>query len=193
MLLAGDSLVFRVVLVGDSSVGKTSIVNSFLHKSFNGSEPTTIGAAHESYAEVRDGLAMELQIWDTAGQEKYKSLGPVYYRQAAAALAVFDMANRDSFDNLPGWVREFRSVAGSDAVVVVVGNKTDLDPHAVSCADAEQWCAAQGFAFVPTSAKLGTAVPEVFDLLLTRLALTRRPATTKLAPPPAEPDGGGCC
>jgi small GTP-binding protein len=197
MLIETDALVFRVVLIGDSSVGKTSIVNSFLHKNFNANEQNTIGAAHESYTEVRDGFRIELQIWDTAGEEKFKSLGPIYYRQAAAALLVFDMSNHHSFESLPGWVENFQNVAGTEAIVVVVGNKIDLDQLRVTNAEAEQWCKGRGFDFVPASAKLGTGVADVFDVLLTKLAATTDTSTTRgaqrfVAPPQAD-EKGGCC
>jgi small GTP-binding protein len=142
---------------------------------------------------------MELQIWDTAGEEKFKSLGPIYYREASAALAVFDVSNPQSFEDLNGWIENFHSVAGSEAVVVVVGNKIDLvDAQKVTNAEAEQWCGAREYAFVAASAKTGEGVPDVFDRLLSLLAERRDDSTSRsvqrFVAPPLEPqEKSGCC
>jgi small GTP-binding protein len=170
-----------VGLIVDSSVGTTRLVARFLHKHFNANETNTSGASYETYSEVRDGFTMELQIWDTAGEEKFKSLGPIYYREVSAALAGFDVSNPSSFQALSGWIADFQSVAGSEAVIVVVGNKIDLvGAQKVTPAEAEQWCSAREYAFVAASAKTGVGVPEVFDRLLTLLA-NRRDDTTSRA------------
>jgi small GTP-binding protein len=192
MQIAGGAVVFRVVLIGDSSVGKTCLLTRFLHKDFNLNETNTIGASYETYSEVRDGFTMELQIWDTAGEEKFKSLGPIYYREASAALAVFDVSNPLSFEALSGWISNFQSVAGSEAVIVVVGNKIDLvDAQKVTLAEAEQWCGGREYAFVPASAKSGSGVPDVFDRLLTllerRCGDTTSRAVQRFVAPPLEP------
>jgi small GTP-binding protein len=199
MLIGEGALVFRVVLIGNSSVGKTSLVRRFLHNEFNPSEANTIGASYETYTEVRDGFSMELQIWDTAGQEKFKSLGPIYYREASAAIAVFDLSNSDSFEGLSGWIDSFRSVAGSDAVIVVVGNKLDLvDVQKVTLAEAEQWCAGHEYGFVPASAKTAAGVADIFDRLLAMLADRRDDTAShgvqRFVAPPLEPsESGRCC
>jgi small GTP-binding protein len=190
MLVDEGSIVFRVVLIGDSSVGKTCVVNRFLHDSFDNHEPNTIGASYETYIENRDGFAMELQIWDTAGQEKYKSLGPIYYRESAAALAVFDMSNHGSFESIPGWIKSFRSVSGEAAIVIVVGNKMDLvDEQVVQIEEAQHWAQVEGLDFLPASAKTGSGVREVFDKLLDRLAEKRDSFQAKdsASVPPLEP------
>jgi small GTP-binding protein len=201
MLIDEGTLVFRVVLIGDSSVGKTCIVNRFRHNNFNSSEQNTIGASYETYSETRNGFQIELQIWDTAGQEKFKSLGPVYYRDAAAALAVFDLSNRSTLEGLDGWITNFRAIAGPDALVVVVGNKADLvDLQKVSEKEARQWCEDQGLDFLATSAKTGSGVAEVFDLVLTRLSQKQCDFATKGVPKfmptpqlaPAEKKDCGC-
>jgi small GTP-binding protein len=201
MLFEDGSLVFRVVLIGESSVGKTCLINRFRHNTFNSNEQNTIGASYETYSERRDNLRIELQIWDTAGQEKFKSLAPVYYRDAAAAIAVFDLTNHASFEGMSNWISNFREVAGQEAVVVVVGNKADLvDNQRVSETEARQWVEDQGLDFRQASAKTGTGVQEVFDLLITRLTEKRSEFTEKGAPkflpapelPKEEKSGCGC-
>jgi small GTP-binding protein len=198
MRIGEGAIVFRVVLIGDSSVGKTSLVKRFLHNEFSLNETNTIGASYETYTEVRDGFSMELQIWDTAGQEKFKSLGPIYYREASAAIAVFDLSNAATFEALSGWIDNFRSVAGADALVVVVGNKLDLvDLQKVTLEEAEQWCGNHEFGFVAASAKTAAGVADVFDRLLVMLAERRDDTTSHgvqrfVAPPLEPPSSGGC-
>jgi small GTP-binding protein len=142
---------------------------------------------------------MELQIWDTAGEEKFKSLGPIYYREASAAIVVFDVTNPSSFEALSDWISNFQSVAGAEAVIVIVGNKIDLvDTQKVTNVEAEQWCKARDYPFLPASAKTGVGVHDVFDRLLTLLAERRDNSTSgavqRFVAPPLEPrEKPGCC
>jgi small GTP-binding protein len=170
MFVEDGALTFRIVLIGDSSVGKTCVVNRFLHDSFKAAEPNTIGVSYEAYTTMRGGRMMELQIWDTAGQEKFKSIGPIYYREAAAALAVFDLTNGPTFESIPVWVDNFRGVAGAAAVVIVVGNKLDLENRKVNAAEARQWCDARTLDYIETSAKTGDGIYTLFETLVDRLA-----------------------
>jgi small GTP-binding protein len=161
-------LVYRIALIGDTCVGKTSVMNRFLHNSFNAAQQSTIGTNYETYSEVREGVQVQLQIWDTAGQEKYKSLGPIYYRDASAAVAVFDLTRRETFQNLGSWIDNFLPADG--AAVITVGNKLDLaDDQQVSVAEAAAWAGAANMDFVATPAKTGQGIREVFDVLLSKL------------------------
>ena len=174
MIVSDDELAFRVVLIGDSSVGKTCIVNRFVNNQFREDELNTIGAMYENYKERRNGSEVSLQIWDTAGQEKFKSLGPVYYRDAAAAILVFDLTNRQSFDNVSDWLKSFRTAAGDNALVVLVGNKNDLIVgDAAIETQASDWATEKGFKFFSTSAKTGNGIVELFSFLIDTLAASR--------------------
>ena len=158
---------FRAVTIGESSVGKTCLVNRFIRNQFNIAEANTVGAIYDTYTTQRDGLTIEVQIWDTAGQEKFRSLAPAYYRGAAAAVVVFDMSKRSTFQNLQSWIDDFKAVAGEDAVILVVGNKVDLsDQIQVTESEALEWSKARNANFFMTSAKEGTGVKELFSELV---------------------------
>ena len=170
MLVDNEKVTFRVVTIGDSSVGKTCIINRFLRNSFDGNEPNTIGALYDSYYQECNGKTIEIQLWDTAGQEQYRALGPVYFRSASAALVVFDITNRDSFNNLLDWIKAFRNVSGDNTIVIVVGNKCDLSDRAVQVQEAKEWASVNDCSYVETSAKTGQGVKLLFDELVSLLA-----------------------
>jgi small GTP-binding protein len=164
MIAESEIETFRVVTIGDSSVGKTSIVNRFIHGQFRSDEPNTVGALYESYTEEHNGRQIEVQVWDTAGQEQYRSLSPVYFRSAAAAILVFDLTNRTSYENLEGWLTCFRSASGDKNLIFLVGNKTDLvSKRRVSEQEAQDWAKENGCQYYETSAHNATGIPELFS------------------------------
>jgi small GTP-binding protein len=166
-----DRVTFRTVTIGDSSVGKTSIVSRFIRDRFDPNEKNTIGALYDAYTDNPDGREVEVQIWDTAGQEQYRSLSPVYFRSAAAALIVFDLTNRDSFTNLDDWLTSFRVATAHRAILFLVGNKLDLESDRKIPADeASDWAASNGCSYYETSAKTGQGVRELFSALAATLA-----------------------
>jgi small GTP-binding protein len=112
----------RVVIIGDSSVGKTSLLSSLLGSAFNPHTEPTVGANWQSYTPPNRPNALQLQLWDTAGQERYRSLGPLYYRGAVGGVVVYDVTNRCSFDNVRTWISAFQNTAGTEAALIVVGN-----------------------------------------------------------------------
>ena len=170
MLIEDEKITFRCVTIGDSNVGKTCIVNVFLHDKFNPNEPNTIGTLYESFMEKRDEREIEVQIWDTAGQEQYRSLGPIYYRSCSSALIVYDCTNQKSFENLTEWCTEFRNVAGENTIIIVIGNKVDLiNERCISKQEGEEWASKNQCLYMETSAKSGLGVKEVFNLLVDEL------------------------
>jgi small GTP-binding protein len=188
----------RVVLIGDSSVGKTAIVNRFLYDSFTTDQPNTIGVLHYTYSEERNGTQIQIQIWDTAGEERYRSLGPVYYRDASAGLVVFDLSISSTFTDLEQWTAAFKSTAAGDAIVIIVGNKLDLlEPGNSAIQEAKAWCESQGFQFFATSAKTGEGVAHVFSTLIGRIADRQRSVEDRsIVPEPemaATRESDGCC
>lgn len=122
--MADVPLTLRIVLLGDTEVGKTSLIQRFMRNSFENVQRNTVGAVFYTYEIEKDKKKIIFQIWDTAGQERYRGLGPIYYRNAIAAIAVFDMSNDCSLDNLKAWVNDFAHYA-DNTMVFVVGNKTD--------------------------------------------------------------------
>ncbi|OHT09326.1 small GTP-binding protein [Tritrichomonas foetus] len=153
----------RVVTIGETSVGKTSIITQLVKKTFNPNEKSTVGAMFVIYNQQVDNELVEMQIWDTAGQERFRSLGPIYYRGAEAAVVVFDYTSMTSFERLQSWVSAFQDVAGTETVIFVVGNKTDLKEEAqVSPEIAENWATERGFRLFSTSALTGEGVEQTF-------------------------------
>lgn len=171
MLVEDEKITYRVVTIGSSSVGKTSIINRFLHEKFNEQEQNTVGALYESFTETRNGQEMEIQIWDTAGQEQYRSLTNVYFRGAAAALLVFDLTNTNSYGQLGDWLQSFYNSNDSKTIVFVVGNKCDLEKdRRIPTADAQDWAKTNGCFYIETSAAEGENIQELFTQLVDELA-----------------------
>jgi small GTP-binding protein len=186
----------RVVLIGDSSVGKTSIVNRLIDERFNANEQTTVGANWQLYSTVIDGMRVEFQIWDTAGQEKFRSLGPLYYRNALGAVAVFDVTSRPSFENIGGWITAFTAVAGAETVVVIAANKCDAEGPArrVGAKEAIDWATECGAQVFETSAMTGQNVKQLFEALAEEVVhlqpKRQKKKTEELA---AAKNTSGCC
>lgn len=173
-MIADSSPRYRVVLVGDSSVGKTCILAQLVDHKFSKNEQSTIGANSQIYIEGINNngkeVKVEMQIWDTAGQEKYRSLGPIYFRNASAALAVFDMTNKTSFENLGQWIRSFQDVAGENALVYIVANKSDLTSAIqISFNEAKAFASQQNFEVYETSALTGKNIQKMFSDLAKKL------------------------
>lgn len=120
---------FKLVLLGESAVGKSSIVHRFVKNTFDNMRESTIGAAFltQTITLPENNTTIKFEIWDTAGQERYKSLAPMYYRNANAALCVYDITNRSSFNKAQDWIKELRKQAPEGIVICLVGNKLDLE------------------------------------------------------------------
>lgn len=167
MLIEEDKITFRTVTIGDSSVGKTSVVGKFIRGTFDANEKNTIGALYDFFKVTRDSQEIEVQVWDTAGQEQYRSLSPVYFRSAAAAIIVFDITNRSSFESVSTWLNEFRNVCSDKAVILLLGNKVDLDlSRKVELYEANDFAEKNDCHYFETSAKTGAGIQEVFDQLV---------------------------
>jgi small GTP-binding protein len=162
-----QSIHARVVVIGDSTVGKTSLLNSIISRHFNQYEcPTVVSNFHIYTGDVK-GTNVELQIWDTAGQEKFRSLGPIYYRNSIAAIVVYDCTARPTFEHLSRWIEEFMETAGSQTAIAIAGNKIDLvDKIEVTWPEAQDWARTQGYIVGQTSAQTGQGVDVLFNELV---------------------------
>jgi len=158
-----DVFKVKLVLLGDTQVGKSSIVIRFVKNEFDQYRYPTIGATFLTQKVQLQEHTVRFQIWDTAGQEKYKSLAPLYYKGAHAALVVYDITNRESFENAKGWVEELKQSEGANVVIGLAGNKLDLEEkRKVQKSEAEGLAAEQGFIFKETSAKNGENIWDIF-------------------------------
>ncbi|KAH0791245.1 putative ras-related protein Rab-5C [Histomonas meleagridis] len=152
----------KVVLIGSSSVGKTSIVIRFANKTFPTSQESTIGAAFISRdVQTQKGNIVSLHVWDTAGQERYRSLVPRYSQGASAIIIVYDVTDPDSFEEAKEWHRETREIQHEDVIWFLVGNKCDLNAT-VDREKAKEFAEENGLTYFETSAKTGQGVEELF-------------------------------
>ena len=154
----------KVVFVGDTQVGKTCIITRLVTGSFRENNLATIGAAFQTHVISTDQGAVSMQIWDTAGQEKYRALAPMYYRSADVAVLCFDLTNMASFQAMDQWANELEEKAPPNLQLVIVGNKSDLAGERVVAREvAENYAKQHGAVFYKeVSAKTGDGVTELF-------------------------------
>uniref|UniRef100_A0A131XR15 Putative ras-related in brain n=2 Tax=Ixodes ricinus TaxID=34613 RepID=A0A131XR15_IXORI len=153
----------KLCLLGDSGVGKSSILQRFVYNTFNPSAESTIGASFMMKNMVLHDRTLKFNIWDTAGQERYRALAPMYYRGAAAAIIVYDITSQDSFAAVQSWVRELQAHGEHNIALGIAGNKCDLqDYREVSYATGESYAQQINAVFVETSALRATNIQELF-------------------------------
>ncbi|KAI0032199.1 ras-domain-containing protein [Vararia minispora EC-137] len=153
----------KIVLLGDQSVGKTSLITRFMYDTFDNTYQATIGIDFLSKTMYLDDRTVRLQLWDTAGQERFRSLIPSYIRDSTVAIVVFDITNRQSFMSTTKWIDDVRSERGNDVMVVLVGNKADLsDKRQVTLEEATAKAQQLNIMFMETSAKAGHNVKSLF-------------------------------
>ncbi|KAI8386689.1 probable GTP-binding protein YPT52 [Nakaseomyces glabratus] len=179
-------LQFKLVLLGDSSVGKSSIVHRFVKDTFDELRESTIGAAFLSQTvKIKDGnedVVIKFEIWDTAGQERYKSLAPMYYRNANAALVVYDVTQPDSLSKAQSWVQELQNKVGDEELVIyLVGNKVDIveadeSARKIETEEGAEYAQAQKLLFKEVSAKTGAGVKDIFQEIGEQLYSTKKAA-----------------
>lgn len=177
------SLKHKLVLLGDQSVGKTSIITRFIYDTFDQQYQATIGIDFFSKNIVLDGRTTRLHLWDTAGQERFRSLIPNYIRNSACAVVVYDVTQRATFVSSFSWIDSVREVRGEDVLVFLVGNKSDLgDPERreVSVEEAEQRAKACGALFMEVSAKNGRNIQRLFKAVVQALALRSNHAAEEM-------------
>lgn len=154
---------FKLVFLGEQSVGKTSLITRFMYDSFDNTYQATIGIDFLSKTMYLDDRTVRLQLWDTAGQERFRSLIPSYIRDSSVAVVVYDITNRTSFMNTSKWVDDVRGERGNDVIIVLVGNKTDLnDKRQVTTEEGEKKAREYRVMFIETSAKAGYNVKSLF-------------------------------
>ena len=157
----------KIVLLGDSGVGKTCLISRFISGQFDANVNSTNGASYASkkveFPEL--GKSLVLDIWDTAGQEKYKSLTKFFYKDAAMVVLVYDITRRESFDNLKNfWYKEIKEYGEKDIVLGIAGNKSDLyDDEAVPEKEAREFADSIGAIFTLTSAQNNSGVNKLFE------------------------------
>ncbi|KAJ8255102.1 ras-related protein Rab-41 isoform X2 [Anguilla rostrata] len=154
---------FKLVFLGEQSVGKTSLITRFMYDSFDNTYQATIGIDFLSKTMYLEDRTVRLQLWDTAGQERFRSLIPSYIRDSTIAVVVYDITNLNSFQQTSKWIDDVRTERGSDVIIMLVGNKTDLaDKRQVSVEAAERKARELNVMYIETSAKAGYNVKQLF-------------------------------
>lgn len=198
---SGRVFQFKLVLLGDSAVGKSSLVLRFVRGQFFEYQESTIGAAFLTQTVALNDTTVKFEIWDTAGQERYHSLAPMYYRGAAAAIVVYDITNTDTFQRAKQWVKELQRQGNPNIVIALAGNKSDLSSkRKVEPQEAESHASDNGIFFMETSAKTSTNVNELFVAIARKLPKNTPQARAGgggivMAQNQAAPENkkGGCC
>jgi Rab family protein len=199
----GESSPLKLVLLGESGVGKTSLVAQYLSGQVPESVNPTVGAAFMTKYVIADGQQFELLIWDTAGQEVYRGLAPMYYRSALIAIIVFDVTNDATYNSVNYWIRELRANSDESIVIVVCANKIDLeDKRIVDSVTASESASEKGALYAEASAITGAGVEKVFEIAVAELVRQRAAGHVKKGKTkvelehrrdPANGDEKGCC
>ncbi|KAJ6141349.1 hypothetical protein N7470_010245 [Penicillium chermesinum] len=159
---------FKVVLIGDSGVGKSNLLSRFTRNEFNLDSKSTIGVEFATRSIQVDSKTIKAQIWDTAGQERYRAITSAYYRGAVGALLVYDISKHQTYENVNRWLKELRDHADANIVIMLVGNKSDLRHlRAVPTEEAKQFASENNLSFIETSALDASNVELAFQNILT--------------------------
>jgi Ras-related protein Rab-11A len=162
------NFLFKVVLIGDSGVGKSNLMTRYTSDEFNVESPSTIGVEFMTKGLKIDNRDVKVQIWDTAGQERFRAISRSIYHGAKGAMLVYDITNKQSFDNIPNWLNELVSHVSPSTVIMLIGNKCDLEHlRAVKKEDAHKFAEEKRLLFLETSALDTTNVDKAFEWLVT--------------------------
>ncbi|KAI8993684.1 ras family-domain-containing protein [Pilobolus umbonatus] len=155
--------IIKFIIIGDTGVGKSCILLQFTDNRFMAAHDLTIGVGFGARFITVNDQQIKLQIWDTAGQESFRSITKSYYRGAAGALLVYDITRRETFENLPAWLADVRQCANPNTAIMLIGNKSDLDSNRkVSREEAEKFAQDNDLFFLETSAKSANNIEEAF-------------------------------
>ncbi|GAA5930921.1 Rab family GTPase [Sporobolomyces koalae] len=165
----------KLVLLGESAVGKSSLVLQFVKGQFDDYRESTIGAAFltQTVQRNKDNNFIKFELWDTAGQERYKSLAPMYYRSSHAAVVVYDITSSASLEKARSWIAELHRQADPSILIYLAGNKLDLaqEQRQVSREEAEKFAQEEGLLWSEVSAKTGQGIKEIFQTIAEKLSI----------------------
>ena len=165
------SMIFKMILIGDSGVGKTNILNRYINNTFSETTKSTVGVELGTKVEEYNNTKIKVQIWDTAGQERYKSITKTYYKGAKGALIVYDITKKDSFKNIDKWIQDLREFGEDDAAILIVGNKSDLEEsREVTTDEVKKKAEVYKMAYCETSALKSKNINYAFQTLIKLVA-----------------------
>ena len=162
------SNLYKIVLIGSSGTGKTSLMTRFVDSKFEDTFISTVGIDFRVKTVVEENRTLKVQIWDTSGQERFLSITHSYFRGAHGVLIVFDVSNPKSFNQLGKWLEDVEAYCNEDVKIMIIGNKIDL-PRAISKTVVEDFCIQYGLDYVETSAKECMNVNLAFDNMIKKI------------------------
>jgi small GTP-binding protein len=189
---------YKFILIGSSGVGKTAILKRLISDTFLEKSQSTIGVEFETTMLNIDNQRLKLQVWDTAGQERVRAIAKAYYRAAVGVILVYDLTDRKSFEELGAWLNDIHSLCDPNAVIQLIGNKADLNPHrVVSLKEAENLAKQHNIRYLETSAKQGLNVRNAFVNVAIQIREKGMKPMDPIATKPLlsgdDGGGGGCC
>ena len=165
------SMIFKMILIGDSGVGKTNILSRYINNTFSETTKSTVGVELGTKVEEFNNTKIKVQIWDTAGQERYKSITKTYYKGAKGALIVYDITKKESFQNIDKWIQDLKEFGEEDASILIIGNKSDLeDKREVTTEEVKKKAEIYKIAFCETSALKAKNIDYAFQTLIKLVA-----------------------
>lgn len=163
----GEDYLFKVVLIGDSAVGKSNLLSRYARNEFHMNSKATIGVEFQTQSMEFDGKEIKAQIWDTAGQERFRAVTSAYYRGAVGALVVYDISRRHTFESVGRWLDELKMHSDMNVVTMLVGNKCDLESlREVPVEESKSLAEAEKLFFIETSALNATNVNDAFQIVI---------------------------
>ncbi|KAG2244871.1 hypothetical protein Bca4012_035147 [Brassica carinata] len=162
-----EEYLFKIVIIGDSAVGKSNLLTRYARNEFNPNSKATIGVEFQTQSMLIDGKEVKAQIWDTAGQERFRAVTSAYYRGAVGALVVYDITRTSTFENVGRWLDELNTHSDTTVAKMLIGNKCDLESiRAVSIEEGKSLAESQGLFFMETSALDSTNVSTAFEMVI---------------------------
>ena len=161
----------QILLLGDTQVGKTCLINRYTNGVFKEEYTSTVGIDFYTKPEEINNKTVQVKIWDTVGQERFRALTPSFLRNAEGVVIVFDVTSQDSFDNVKGWINSIKSNIGENVIpIIIVGNKIDMENlREISKEDGNKIASENGFKYFETSTKTGKGVDEAFKELVNQI------------------------
>ena len=166
-----DECVYKVLLLGDTTVGKTCFLMKYTDKTFQDIHMATIGLDYRLKSmKLKSGKNIKLQIWDTAGQDRFRAITKNYYKGSHGIILIYDVTNIQTFENVKSWVNQIREEASTNVIIYIAANKIDIEEERkVTKEEGEKLAQELGFPFMETSAKSGININETFDDLVERI------------------------
>lgn len=163
----GEEYLFKIVVIGDSAVGKSNLLSRFARDEFDHNSKATIGVEFQTQVVEIDGKEIKAQVWDTAGQERFRAVTSAYYRGAVGALLVYDITRKTTFESVKRWLEELNTHCDTAVAKMLVGNKSDLDNiRDVSMEEGKAMAEEEGLFFIETSALDSTNVKTAFEIVI---------------------------